>query len=274
MLQEDESLAPRRSPPRPVLHTALGLLLGACLGMGCGMPWPPGEPDAPGHGHSPAPAPGPEPGPCRLEPPSATPATLESLASPGPYGFATRDFVFVDTSRPTPPNRDYPGAPQRTLPTRVWYPACPPDTAASPPPGDRIPVASGGPFPLLAYAHGLTSLGDTARFVTEHLATHGYVVIAPLFPLSNRNAPGGPTIEDLANQPEDLAFVMRQVALLSGADADLAAAVDTQHRGLLGFSAGGLTVLIGTYHPVLALDGIQATVAQAPAISCMLGPPF
>ncbi|WP_395846583.1 alpha/beta hydrolase family protein [Cystobacter fuscus] len=205
---------------------------------------------------------------------ASTPASLQGFGSRGPYGFATRNIVFVDSSRPTAPNRTFPGAPQRTLPTRIYYPVCPPDTNASPPPDDRIPVASGGPFPLLAYAHGLTSLGDTARHVTEHLATHGYIIVAPLFPLTNRNAPGGPTFEDAANQPEDLAFVMRQVAQLTGANADLGGAVDTRRRALLGFSLGGMTTLIAAYHPILALDGIQAAVAQAPAITCILGPAF
>ncbi|WP_187345081.1 alpha/beta hydrolase family protein [Cystobacter ferrugineus] len=180
----------------------------------------------------------------------------------------------MDNSRPTAPNRSFPGAPQRTLPTRIYYPVCPPDTSASPPPDGLIPVAGGGPFPLLAYAHGLTSLGDTTRFVTEHLATHGYIIVAPLFPLTNGNAPGGPTFEDYANQPADLAFVMRQVAQLTGTNADLGAAVDTRRRALLGFSAGGTTALIGAYHPILALDGIQSAVAHSPAVTCILGPAF
>jgi hypothetical protein len=101
------------------------------------------------------------PGGCPGRPRATTPATLEAFSASGPYGFATRDLIFVDDSRPTQPNRSFPGAPRRTLPTRIYYPACPPDTAASPPSGGRIPVASGGPFPLLAYAHGLTSLGNS-----------------------------------------------------------------------------------------------------------------
>ncbi|WP_437309474.1 alpha/beta hydrolase family protein [Sorangium sp. So ce388] len=196
-------------------------------------------------------------------------AKLEALAEDGPYGFATRDFVFVDDTRPTPPNDTFPGAPSRTLPARVWYPARRP-TAASPPPGERVPVACGGPFPLLAYAHGLTSLGDNARFFAEHLATHGYISVEPLLPLTNGNAPGGPTIGDVPNQPADLAFVMRQVAALGGDDADLGAAVDPERRAVMGLSAGGLVALLGAYHPVLKIEGIQAAVAMAP-LSCFLG---
>lgn len=191
-------------------------------------------------------------------------------AHEGPFGFATRDFVFVDTTRPTPAYRGCPALPARTLPTRVFYPALPPWLAASPPPADQVPVAPGGPFPIVAYAHGLTSRGGPSRFMAEHLASHGYIVAAPRFPLSNGDAPCGPTIADVAHQPGDLAFVMDQVAQLGGDDADLGAAVNPQKRGIMGFSAGGLTVLLAAYHPVLQIPGIQAAVAQAP-VSCFLG---
>ena len=30
---------------------------------------------------------------------------------------------YVDATRPTPPNGSFPGAPSRTLPTEIWYPA-------------------------------------------------------------------------------------------------------------------------------------------------------
>nr|AYM54195.1 hypothetical protein [Sorangium cellulosum] len=198
-----------------------------------------------------------------------TPATLEAFAEEGPYGFATRDFVFVDYSRPTPPNDGFAGTPYRILPTRVWYPARP-GLAASPPPDERVPVACGGPFPMLAYAHGLTSTGANVRFYAEHMASHGYIMVFPQFPLSSINAPGGPTIADVTSQPGDLAFVMRQVEQLGGPDADLAEAADTR-RGIVGFSAGGLTVLLAAYHPFWAIEGIQAAVAMAP-LSCFLGP--
>lgn len=200
------------------------------------------------------------------------PATqIEILAARGWYGFATRDFVFVDETRPTPPNNTYPGSPVRTLPTRVYYPAQPPNRTASPPPPTRVPVAA-GTFPIVGYAHGLTSRGEPARFTCEHLATHGYVCVAPRFPLSSGYAPGGPTIADIGQQPRDLDFVMRRVASLGGADADLGTAVDASKRGIVGLSAGGLTVLLAAYHPTLRIPDIDAAVAHAP-VSCFLGAP-
>ena len=256
--------------------TVLLLTLGLCLGAEAAAKHPQSLASAPGEVEAvEAPPAGAEARsqvrgrPCGVRLP--TPATQEALSSSGPYGFATRDFIFVDESRPTPPNGPYPGAPTRTLRVRVWYPVCAP-LEASPPPDTRVPVASGGPFPLLAYAHGLTSRGEPVRFVAEHMATHGYITVAPRFPLTAGDAPGGPTIADVPNQPGDLDFVMRQVAQLRGEDADLAAAVDPRRRGVYGLSAGGLTVLIAAYHPLLKID-IQAAVAYAP-VSCFLGPAF
>ncbi|KYG04351.1 hypothetical protein BE21_47270 [Sorangium cellulosum] len=199
---------------------------------------------------------------------TASTLALEAIADRGPYGFATRRFVFVDASRPTRPNGEFPGAPSRTLPTVVWYPTVQP-LSASPPTGDRVPVAPGR-FPLLAYGHRFASSGEEARFYAEHLASHGYIVAAPLFPLTRADAPGGPTSADYANQPADLEFVMDRIAGLDGADADLARAVLPDHRGVFGFSAGGVTALLAAYHPVLHID-IQSAVAYAP-VSCFLGP--
>ncbi|AUX32556.1 uncharacterized protein SOCE836_046970 [Sorangium cellulosum] len=197
----------------------------------------------------------------------ASTLVLNAIADSGPYGFARREFVFVDRSRPTRPNNGFPGAPSRTLPTVVWYPAK--SRSASPPGGDRAPVAHGR-FPLLAYGHGFASPGGDARPYAEHLASHGYIVAAPLFPLTRADAPGGPTSSDYANQPADLEFVMQQIEGLDGADADLARAVLPDHRGVFGFSAGGLTALLAAYHPVLQID-VRSAVAYAPA-SCFLGP--
>src|SRR5262249_24289954 len=80
-------------------------------------------------------------------------ATEAELTAKGPYGSATREFTFVDTSRSTPANGTYPGAAERSLRTIVWYPT---DAGSGTGSGSR-PVASGGPFPIIAYGHGFLS---------------------------------------------------------------------------------------------------------------------
>lgn len=192
---------------------------------------------------------------------SVAPATQESLTVPGPYQVATLELTLVDSSRSTPSNGTYPGASTRTLDTTVWYPTA----------GSGGAVASGGPFPIIQYAHGFTSSKTEASALKEHLASHGYIVVAPTFPLSTAAAPGGPTFKDLANQPGDLAFVVKEVKALTGAHADLGAAVDLTHQGVAGLSLGGATTLIAVYHPKLHLPDVQAAVAFAPA-SFFFGP--
>jgi dienelactone hydrolase len=192
---------------------------------------------------------------------SNAPLDLATLAAPGPYAVGEATLQLVDTSRPTAANGSYPGAPDRTLPTRVLYPA-EADGAGAPPSGD-------GPFPIIGWAHGYSSANFEIEFVGRHLASHGYVVVAPTFPLSNGGAPGGPTIADMTNQPGDVDFVMRQVQD-GAAGAALAAAVDSGRRGIAGLSLGGGTVLIAAYHPKWRIEDIAAAVALAPA-SCFFG---
>jgi predicted dienelactone hydrolase len=185
--------------------------------------------------------------------------SLGELTSPGRYAVATRDFTFVDTTRATPSNGTYAGAATRTLPTRVWFP----EQAAT----DGGSVASGGPFPTLLYAHGFLSNLAESDSLKRHLASHGYVVIAPTFPLSNGSAPGGPTFGDVAHQPGDLEFALHSVESESGNAAQIGALVDESRLGILGLSLGGATVLIAAFHPTLHLKAVRAAVAFAPA-SC------
>jgi len=186
---------------------------------------------------------------------------LATLAAPGPYAVGESQLELVDTSRATAANGSFAGAPERTLPTRIWYPAETPGNGAAP--------SGDGPFPIIAWAHGYSSANFEGEFIGRHLASHGYVVVGPTFPLSNGGAPGGATIADMTNQPGDLDFVMDQVASGAGGDA-LALAIDTGKRGIAGLSLGGGTVLIGAYHPKWRIEDISAAVALAPA-SCFFG---
>lgn len=194
-----------------------------------------------------------------------------TLAAPGRYEVASRQIDLFDASRPTPANGSFAGASGRRLPAIVWYPR------SAEPAGDggggfaAAPgVASDGPFPVVGYAHGFTSSREESRNLGSHLASHGYVVVAVTFPLSNGGAPGGPTIGDMTSQPGDLDFAMLEVGA-GAAGADLAAAIDASRRGIVGLSLGGGTVLIGAYHPKWRIADLDAAVAFAPA-SCFFGP--
>jgi hypothetical protein len=71
----------------------------------------------------------------------------------GPYAVGTRSYVFVDRSRSTPRNGTYLGAPTRTLPTLLLYPAK--GNPAGAPVQNARPVRKGRRFPLLVFSHGM-----------------------------------------------------------------------------------------------------------------------
>jgi dienelactone hydrolase len=109
--------------------------------------------------------------------------------------------------------------------------------------------------------HGESYLG-------EHLASRGYIVAAPDFPLSNGNAPGGATFQDTPNQPGDVSFVID--SLLAG---ELASSIDASKIGVSGLSLGGLTTLLVAFHPRLGDARVKAALTMA-APACFLTPAF
>src|SRR5690242_17535532 len=56
-------------------------------------------------------------------PPAAAPAAATPTTVGRTYAVGTRTLTFVDSSRTTSPNGSFGGAPTRTLPTELWYPA-------------------------------------------------------------------------------------------------------------------------------------------------------
>jgi len=188
---------------------------------------------------------------------------------PGPYGVGETSVTLVDTSRPTMPNGAFPGAPDRTLPTEAWYPTA---NGAS---GRDAPLAPDGrPFPVVVFAHALGSYDTQSTFLTTHLASHGYIVVAPTFPLSSVGAPGGSTVADVAAQAEDVTFVIDSFLRFDGdAQNRFAGGIDAERIGLTGHSGGALTTLVATYDASLRDPRIKAAVPFAPP-ACFLQPGY
>ena len=189
------------------------------------------------------------------EPPAAGSESARRLA-PGPLAVGSSDHVFVDASRPTDPNGDFPGAPERRLDATLWYPADEP-----------------GPHPFLVYSHGFMSMRRENAPLAELLASHGYVVVSVDYPLTNRSAPGGPNVRDAVNQPADVRFVIDQVLGWTEGERPFAGEIDRERIGALGLSLGGLTTTLATFHPRLRDPRIGAAVSIA-GPAAMFSPAF
>jgi predicted dienelactone hydrolase len=207
--------------------------------------------------------------------PAAAKCTLDDLLKPGRYGVGHRQLNLVDPTRGTAAWAGRPGSTSRTLPTEVWYPIADPTGGLTPVEGAEL--ASGAKFPLVVNSPGLGDAGPGEAYVGVALASRGYVVASPTFPLTNTaflGDPQGPYLQDVTNMPQDVTFIMNQlIALSSMPNAWLSGGIDTRKIGVSGLSLGGLNTLLVTYHPTLRDPRIKAAAAMAPA-SCWLSETF
>jgi len=166
--------------------------------------------------------------------------------APGPFAVQSVELEWVDTARPTAPNGDYAGAPERRLPVALWY-----------------PVAAPGSHPLLVYSHGFMSNRYGGRYLAEHMASYGYVVVAADYPLSHFGAPGGPFAGDVVNQPGDVSFLIDRALALAGDERPFEGEIDTARIGTFGLSLGGLTTSLVAFHPQMRDARLRAALSIA-----------
>lgn len=163
------------------------------------------------------------------------------------------ELVTIDTSRRTSPNGTFPGAAERTIRFLVWTT----NTAAGRS-SDR---------PLLILAHGFGGLPEKFAALARTVAAKGISVVAPAFPLTNQNAPGGheTALRDVRNQPADVSFLLDTV--LSARDTvghPLYRGFDSQKVAVLGHSLGAVT-LLGLTRKLCCIDPrIRAAIFVAP----------
>jgi predicted dienelactone hydrolase len=178
---------------------------------------------------------------------SGTPQAGVSVASAprrAPFAVGIRTITFVDTTRTV----RYPGQPPgpRKLVTVIRYPAAGPASNTDVP--GAPPARSAGPFPLVIFGHGFAVTPGPYAPLLQAWARAGYVVAAPIFPLENANAPGGPNEADLINQPRDMSFVITRMLALDGArTGPFSRLVAPREIAVSGQSDGGETALAVAY---------------------------
>lgn len=180
----------------------------------------------------------------------------------GPWPVGVKTFQLVDSRR---------GG--RTLPVEVWYPAAGEHTGhdfhpdrqdwyevgglgglARPQPAVRDARADRSQKrPLILFSHGNSALRQQSTFYTTHLASHGYVVVAPdhtsntlgdHFVMKAREIVRV-QIEAQHFRPDDMVFVLNEAL---GGRTELGAftvpLTDPDRIGITGHSYGGYTTVV------------------------------
>lgn len=181
--------------------------------------------------------------------------------------------TFEDFSRGTIAHATVPASSKRVLETTIVYPA---EGVSG---GDSIrnaPVKEfSGPYPLLVLSHGLGGSISNLLPLAEMLATRGFVVAVPRFPLTNTATPGGPLGQDVQNQPADVTFIIDQVLLESNNPARfLYGLVDPTRIAAGGHSNGAITTYGLVAHSCCRDSRVGAAVILAGVASPFAGGEF
>lgn len=191
----------------------------------------------------------------------------------GPWDVGRSSFTLVDAARG-----------DRSMGVDVWYPVAD-STGAEPSVYDLVfaqlpsplavadrEVANAGPFPLVLFSHGSGGIRFQSFFLTEALASHGFIVAA----IDHT----GNTAADLVFQTTigtkeitllrrgDISFLLDELLELNDTPGSLLdGRIDASRIGLTGHSFGGFTTLAtaGSYAGIAADLRIDAIAPFSPA---------
>ena len=181
------------------------------------------------------------------------------------------------------PSPDDPLDPERALPCEIWYPAARNVLGAEPAPHPLgLPHAAGTGLPpleiacpLIGFSHGNSGLRQQSTFLTTHLASWGFVIVAPdhvgnTFPemagVEDESARREIHRRARAQRPTDLLQSMRAL-VDEGHAQSRRPPIDVARLGLLGHSFGGWTALKGPARE----SRIRAVCGLAPASEPFVG---
>jgi dienelactone hydrolase len=113
----------------------------------------------------------------------------------------------------------------------------------------RYPRNGPGHYPLVVFAHGFNVTPHPYAAMLAAIARAGFVVAAPVFPLTGAHAPGGANENDLLNQPGDMSAVITRMILdTRRAGSPFHGLVNGQEVAVAGQSDGGITALLAAYN--------------------------
>ena len=203
----------------------------------------------------------------------------------GPYWVGIKDLPIAF---------NYPDGMTRDSRVTIWYPAQAPAADAEPftyPAeqralayagplffprtsyafADAIPDTEDAPYPLVIYSHGGWGYRWFQTAFAEHLASHGFVVIAT----DHEDAPpiGAMLPHFELSRQWDISQLIDYADQISAADGSLAGVVNTNQVGVTGYSAGGFTALLAggaRIHPQTKVDWCASEETQASWIAPLL----
>jgi predicted dienelactone hydrolase len=162
----------------------------------------------------------------------------------GPYEAGVETFEYTDPRG-------------KEMVIEVWYPALP-DEGDEPAPYPLLPITReayreapadtrGAPYPLIAFSHGYSGIRYQSIFLTEVLAQHGFVVVAPDHPNNTLfDVDDSMVGEVMAERPDDVRYAVDELlALATGGHERLGGMVDpAAGYGVMGHSFGAITSMI------------------------------
>lgn len=117
----------------------------------------------------------------------------------------------------------------------------------------RDAAVADGSFPLLVFSHGNGGMRSQSTFWCDHMASHGYIVVAPdhtrnacatsfagkVIPYDNEGRP-----QAALDRPRDVSFLIDRLGQLNGdANSPLNGHIDLENIGVAGHSFGGFTAM-------------------------------
>ncbi len=193
------------------------------------------------------------------------------LAPRGPQGVGVRTLTLTDQGRLDVAHAKGGQVPtyDRPLTLEIWYPAripagkkelvqyeqvmgssndpkrpLIPFTFAGRALREAEPDPSGGPYPLVIFSHGYLGSRLLFTYLTENLASKGYVVVS-IDHAESTFRDAGPFPSTLLNRALDDLFVLNEMARLSakGGKSFLSGLLNADNTALIGYSMGGYGAL-------------------------------